>query len=58
MTAAKELWFSKVVAPVGGTLVLPGAGPSTLDGRQIHTQRGVTAVKVGPGEHTLIVTLG
>ncbi len=56
--ATKHEITATVVAPVGGTLVLPGAGPSTLDGRQIHSQRGVTAVKVGPGKHTLIVTLG
>lgn len=46
---------AKVVAPVGGTIVLPADGAAKLDGRPIPTQRGLTSVTVGPGSHTLVV---
>ena len=45
-----------VVAPVAGTIILPRVGPAKLDGKRIREQSARTAVKVGPGTHTLVVT--
>jgi hypothetical protein len=49
---------ARVDAPVGGKIVLPADGAATLDGKRIARQKVLTAVKVGPGKHTLVVGTG
>ncbi len=47
-SVSKQELTATVVAPVGGTIILPGAGPSMLDGKTIPEQRGETSVTRRP----------
>jgi hypothetical protein len=46
-----------VASPVSGTVVLPAAGPTTVDGKKVAAQRGSTTVKLASGTHTVVVAV-
>lgn len=48
---------ARVTAPVGGEVILPAVGRARLDGKPVPRAAGTTtAVQVGPGTHTLVVS--